>query len=104
MSSSATIVPGSASAPTAGVAPAELQRLRRRARTGMWIETIGAAALLALAYAMPTLLTDRTLRLEWTVRLLLLASFVFVLVRTVLQRLVRPLAVPEDTDTAPMTP
>jgi hypothetical protein len=77
-----------------GKAPAELLRLRRRARTGIWIETTGVVCLLLLAYALPTLLTDRSLRLEWIFRCLLLVSFAVVVARVVHRRLVQPLAVP----------
>lgn len=77
-----------------GVAPAELLRLRRRARAGIWIETLGVVALLLVAYTLPTLLTDRSLRLEWIFRCLLLASFLCVVARVVRRRLLQPLAVP----------
>lgn len=84
---------GAAAAPL-GAAPVELLRLRRRARQGIWIETIGVVCLLLLAYAVPTLLTDRSLRLEWIFRCVLLASFVVVVVRVLRRRLLQPLAVP----------
>lgn len=73
---------------------AQLQHQRRRARTGIWIEALGLVALLLVAYALPTLLTDRSLRLEWIYRALLLGSFLVVAVRVVLRRLLRPLEVP----------
>jgi hypothetical protein len=81
-------------APSLGTTPAELHRLRRRARTGIWVETIGTISLLLLAYAIPTLLTDRSLRLEWVFRALLLTSFVVVVVGVLRRRLLQPLAVP----------
>ncbi|MBX3462654.1 MAG: hypothetical protein KF830_05755 [Planctomycetes bacterium] len=80
--------------PSLGGAPAELHRLRARARRGLWLEALGSLGLLLLGYAVPTLVTDRSLRLEWIFRCLLLASFVVVLVRVVRRRLVTPLAVP----------
>ena len=83
------------SAASVGSAPAHaaLARLRGRARTGIWIETLGLIALLLIAFAVPSFLTDRGLRLEWIYRALLLGTFVFVLVRVVYRRLVRPLGV-----------
>ena len=81
---------------TTGVpAPAhtELQRLRRAARTGMRIETAGTIALLLVAFAVPTLIVDRWLRLEWIYRALLLASFLYVVGRELQRRLLRPMAV-----------
>lgn len=77
---------------------AEFERLRRSARSGIWIETLGMLALLLVAFALPSLLVDRLLRLEWLVRAILLATFVFVLVRTVRRRLWQPLAVPLGDD------
>jgi len=70
-----------------------LKKQRDRARTGMWIETIGVLALMLVAYALPTLLTDRFLRLEWIVRAVLLGSFVFALARIVRRRLMTSLEV-----------
>lgn len=70
----------------------QLARLRRRAHAGIWIEGLGVIALLLVAFAVPSLLTDRFLRLEWFVRALLLASFVAVVARMVQRRLSRPLA------------
>lgn len=81
-----------------GVMPQNLAQLRRRARTGIWIEALGLVALLAIAFALPSFVTDRTLRLEWPFRLVLLASFLFVLLRTVQRRLLRPLAVALSDD------
>lgn len=74
-------------------AHAQLARLRSRARTGIWIETLGLLALLLIAFALPSFLTDRSLRLEWIYRAVLLGTFVFVLLRVVHRRLVQPLAV-----------
>ncbi|MCU0862707.1 MAG: hypothetical protein MUC36_02850 [Planctomycetes bacterium] len=78
---------------TAPPAHAELAQLRARARTGIWVETLGLLALLLVAFALPSFLTDRSLRLEWIYRAVLLATFVFVLLRVVHRRLVQPLAV-----------
>jgi hypothetical protein len=88
MNPAITLTPG-----TAVPAQAELSRLRRAARSGMWIETLGVTALLLVAYAIPTLVVDRWLRLEWVFRALLLVSFVIVVARQVQRRLLRPLAV-----------
>ena len=91
--------PAAATTPaTAAVAAAELARLRARARTGIWIETLGLLALLLVAFAVPSFLTDRSLRLEWIYRAVLLASFVVVLMRLVLRRLVVPLRQPLDDE------
>lgn len=68
-----------------------LHQQRTRARQGIWIETVGIVALMLVAYALPTLLTDRFLRLEWAFRALLLASFGVVVIRTVRRRLMQPL-------------
>ena len=70
-----------------------LQQQRARARQGIWIETIGVLALLLIAYAVPTLLTDRFLRLEWIFRAALLLSFLVVIVRIVRRRLMTSLDV-----------
>lgn len=72
----------------------QLQRQRRRARTGIWIETLGVVALLLVAYAVPTWITDRLLRLEWAFRAALLLSFAVVVVQVFRRRLLRPLDVP----------
>jgi len=71
-----------------------LQQQRKRVRTGLWVEAVGVVALLLVAYALPTLLVDRFLRLEWAFRAGLLLSFVFVAGRVVVRRLLRPMAVP----------
>ena len=96
MSTTSTIEASGTAAPSHGGATAQLDRQRRRARRGIWIETLGTLCLLLLAYALPTLLTDRALRLEWIYRCVLLVSFVVVVVRVVHRKLVRPLAVPLD--------
>jgi len=70
-----------------------LRQQRARARQGIWVETVGLVALMLIAYAVPTLLTDRWLRLEWGFRALLLLSFGLFVVRAVWQRLVQPLEV-----------
>ncbi|MBL9079265.1 MAG: hypothetical protein JNL08_17320 [Planctomycetes bacterium] len=93
MSSTSSIEPATETV-TLGPLPGELHRLRQRARGGIWVEAVGTVCLLLLAYAVPTLLTDRFLRLEWIFRCLLLASFAVVVVRVVQRQLVRPLAVP----------
>ncbi len=93
MNPAITLVPG-----TAVPGQAELEQLRRTARIGRWIETAGVVALLLVAFAVPTLLVDRWLRLEWVFRALLLASFVVVVVRQVQRRLVRPLGVALSDD------
>ncbi|MBL8755100.1 MAG: hypothetical protein JNK15_17485 [Planctomycetes bacterium] len=77
---------------------AEFERLRRSARSGIWIEAIGLCALLLVAFALPSLLTDRLLRLEWIFRAILLVTFLVVVVRTLQRRLFRPLAVPLSDD------
>jgi hypothetical protein len=85
---------------SAGAPPAhaQLDRLRGAARSGIWLETLGACALLLVAYALPSLLADRLLRLEWLFRAILLATFVFVLARQVQRRLLRPLRVALSDD------
>jgi hypothetical protein len=70
-----------------------LHQQKARARTGIWIETIGVVALMLVAYALPTFVTDRFLRLEWIFRAILLGSFVFVVARTVRRRLMTSLDV-----------
>ncbi|MFT4841967.1 MAG: hypothetical protein ACJA0V_001748 [Planctomycetota bacterium] len=70
-----------------------LQQQRSRARTGIWIETIGVVALMSVAYALPTFLTDRFLRLEWIFRAILLGSFIFAVARVVRRRLMTSLDV-----------
>ena len=52
-----------------------LQQQRQRVRTGLWIEAVGVVAMLLVAYALPTLLVDRLLRLEWAFRAGLLLAF-----------------------------
>ena len=71
-----------------------LQRQRNRVRTGIWIETISVVALLLIAYALPTLLVDRVLRLESIYRVVLLMSFLALVARVVHSRLIKPLDVP----------
>jgi len=96
--------PSPAEAPQPGPGPAplgrelvaarqRLQQQRARARQGIWIETVGVVALMLVAYALPTLLTDRFLRLEWIFRAILLASFVVVVFRVVRARLMQPLEI-----------
>jgi hypothetical protein len=78
-------------------APQRFADLRRRARTGIFVEAFGLLAVLSIAFAIPSLLTDRLLRLELVYRAVLLASFVAVVARVIQRRLLRPLAV-ELTD------
>lgn len=75
-----------------------LDGLRRRARAGIWIETLGVLALLLVAYAVPTWITDRFLRLEWAWRCALLLTFGYAVLRTLRRRLLKPLAVTIDDD------
>lgn len=81
-----------------GTARSKFDGLRGRVRRGIWIETLGVVALLLVAYAVPTFLTDRFLRLEFVFRLVLLLSFLFVVLKVLNRRLVRPLAVTLDDD------
>lgn len=87
-----------ATSSTLGAARAHFDQLRGRARRGIWIETLGLIGLLLVSFAVPSLLTDRGLRLEWAFRFVLLASFLVVLVRIVMRRLVRPLTVQLDDE------
>lgn len=97
MNSTSTARPENA---TAAPLPAggPLAVLRRRARAGIWIEGLGLFAALLVAFALPSFVTDRLLRLEWIVRALLLGTFVATVARVLQLRLVRPLAVPLDDD------
>jgi hypothetical protein len=106
------MTPNSSTAPTASLqqdassqrgrllqaAGSQFASLRSRVRRGLWIETLGVLGLMLIAFAIPTLLTDRGLRLEWGFRAALLASFVVVLARIVWRRLLQPLAVTLDDD------
>ncbi|MBL8748848.1 MAG: hypothetical protein JNK78_06785 [Planctomycetes bacterium] len=76
-----------------GEAPHSLARLRSRARSGIFIEALGMLGLLGIAFAVPSFLTDRSLRLEWPFRLVLLVTFVVVVVRVLQRRLLSPLGV-----------
>ena len=98
--SSATTREPSASQPTTTPLGSELQaarerlqQQRKRVRTGLWVETVGVAALMLVAFAASTLLADRFLRLEWAFRAVLLASFAALVARVVARRLLRPMAV-----------
>ncbi len=87
---------GSPPEPLGRVLAAARERLReqrRRARRGVWIETLGVVGLLLVAYAVPTLVTDRLLRLEQVFRVALFASFGIVVLQVVRRRLMRPLDV-----------
>jgi hypothetical protein len=86
--------PSSTPSSTLGAARAHFEQLRGRARRGIWIETLGLLGLLLISFAVPSFLTDRGLRLEWAFRFVLLASFLVVLARIVMRRLVGPLTVP----------
>ena len=77
---------------------AELARLRRKAHGGIWLEAAGTIALLLVAFALPSLITDRLLRLEWIYRAGLLATFVYVVVRQLQRRLLTPLRVALSDD------
>jgi hypothetical protein len=79
-------------------AAARFASLRSKARLGIWVEATSLGALLLVAFALPSFLTDRGLRLEWIYRFVLLGTFVAVVVRVLLRRLVRPLAVRLDDD------
>ncbi len=68
--------------------------LRSRARRGIWIEGLAAAACLAAAWAVCSFVLDRGLRLEVAFRALILAMGAAVLLRGIVLRLMRPLAVP----------
>ncbi|MCA8973309.1 MAG: hypothetical protein KDC98_01240 [Planctomycetes bacterium] len=81
-----------------GAARVEFDQLRSRARRGIWIETLGILGLLCIAYAIPSFLTDRLLRLEVVYRVVLLASFAVVVVRSVRRRLLVPLGIVLDDD------
>lgn len=86
--------PAASPSPSLAAVRAGLAAQRQRARRGIWIEALGTAGLLLVAYAIPSVLTDRGLRLEWIFRCLLLVTFGAVVVRLLLRRLLRPLAVP----------
>lgn len=88
------VPPGSPRSPGLGGVHEALAALRRRARSGIWIEALGLCALLLVAYALPSFLTDRSLRLEWIYRCILLVSFVAVVVWLLRRRLFVPLQVP----------
>lgn len=96
MNSTSLPVPSAAPLPAASLAAARssFAQLRDRARRGIWIETLGMLGLMLVAYAIPSFLTDRGLRLEWVFRALLLVTFLVAVARLVLRRLVRPLTVP----------
>ncbi|HEX5054622.1 MAG TPA: hypothetical protein VFZ65_22790 [Planctomycetota bacterium] len=79
--------------PALAEAQAKFAELRRRVHKGIWIETLGVLGLLLVAFALPSYLTDRNLRLEWIFRCVLLASFLFVVLRVVIRRFWRPLQV-----------
>lgn len=86
-----TMTPPAVSAP---IARASFDSLRGKVRQGLRIEGLGFLAIMLVAYAVPTLLTDRALRLEWAFRAVLLASFLVVVGRQLWRRTIRPLAVP----------
>jgi hypothetical protein len=93
----------SAMVESSSLAPARAQfaALRGRVRTGLWIEALGLVGLLLVAFAVPTLLTDRGLRLEWGFRAALLGTFVFAVGRLLVRRLFQPLATQlDDTELA----
>jgi|GEM_PF-2251871 len=97
--------PTPAEQPTTSALGRELQAARallhaqkRRARYGLWVEAVGVIALFLIAYALPTLLADRLLRLEWAFRAALLLSFVLVVARVVVNRLLQPMSVQLSDD------
>ncbi|MCA8951372.1 MAG: hypothetical protein KDE27_17830 [Planctomycetes bacterium] len=94
MTSTATTAPPA----SLGTARQKFDGLRGRVRRGIWIEAFGLLGLLLVAYAVPTLLTDRFLRLEFAFRLVLLLTFAFVVIRMLRRRLFVPLAVTLDDD------
>lgn len=100
MTSANDMAPSSLGASGGAMAAARgaLAHLRARARKGLWIEGLGLLGLLLVAYALPSFLTDRLLRLEWAFRAVLLASFVVVVWRVLHRRVVQPLAVPLSDD------
>jgi hypothetical protein len=72
--------------------------LRRRVRTGIWLETAGMVLLALAGYALVTYVLDRSLRLEWPFRLMLLAGLLYGAARIVRQRYLVPMAVRLDDD------
>lgn len=68
-----------------------LGRVRARARTGIFVEAAGAAAIALGVFAVASFGLDRWLRLEFGFRAALLAVLVVALVRVVRRRLLRPL-------------
>lgn len=83
---------------TMAAARSALGHQRARARTGLWIEGLGLLGLLLVAFALPSFVTDRLLRLEWAFRAVLLLSFVAVVVRLLHRRVMQPLSVPLSDD------
>ncbi len=79
-------------------ARAALGNLRARARTGLWIEGLGLVGMLLVAFALPSFVTDRLLRLEWTFRAVLLLSFVVVSWRLLYRRVLQPMSVQLSDD------
>jgi hypothetical protein len=79
-------------------ARAEFAQLRSRVRAGIWIETLGVVGLLGVAFAAPSFVCDRLLRLEVAVRVALALSFVAVVAWQIRRRLVGQLAVALDDD------
>ncbi|MCR9244410.1 MAG: hypothetical protein NXI31_05220 [bacterium] len=81
-----------------GSARVKFDQLRARARRGIWIESLGMLSLLLVAYAVPTFLTDRYLRLEWVFRAILLGTFVVTVLRMLNRRFIKPIAVTLDDE------
>ncbi|MFM1874133.1 MAG: hypothetical protein RL398_3555, partial [Planctomycetota bacterium] len=73
-----------------------LAELRRKARGGLRLEGLAILCALAVAFAVPSFVTDRLLRLEVGYRIALLASFVVVAVRLLWVRVLTPLRVELD--------
>lgn len=80
------------------VAAARFEELRARVRRAVWIEAMAVVAAALAIYAVVTFGIDRTLRLEVPFRVVLLALFVFYVVRIVRRRLVSPLSLRLDDD------
>ncbi|MCA8963314.1 MAG: hypothetical protein KDC48_00430 [Planctomycetes bacterium] len=91
-------LPAAPSSGAMAAARAALGNLRNRARTGLWIEGLGLFGLLLVAYAVPSFVTDRLLRLEWAFRAVLLLSFVVVLWRLLYRRVLQPMSVQLSDD------
>ena len=96
----ATETPPASAAPDAARAldraRGALADLRRRARGGLRLEGLAIVFALAVAFALPSFVTDRLLRLEVGYRIALLVSFLVVACRLVWVRVLAPLRVELD--------